>query len=92
MAAPTRRARPSRAVRTEPENIMNTARTRTRVVRAAVGAVVALLAALLLLPLGAPTAHAAPPEVTASENPVVIAIQAKEITLTWSLLPFSRRP
>src|SRR5882757_3182076 len=50
--------------------------------------VLVLALAALLLPLGTPAAHAAPPEVTASENPVVIDIHTKTITLTWSLVSF----
>jgi hypothetical protein len=46
---------------------MNTSHTRTRFVRAAAGAVVALLGALLLTQ-STPVADAAPPEVTASES------------------------
>jgi hypothetical protein len=49
--------------------------------------VLALALAALLVPLAAPVAHAAPPELTASENPVVIDLVTKKITLTWSLTP-----
>jgi hypothetical protein len=49
--------------------------------------VVALALVALLFPLSAPAAHAAPPEVKASENPVFIPYSqdTKGITLTWSL-------
>jgi hypothetical protein len=52
---------------------------------------IALLLALgaLLLPLGAPAAQADPPEVTASDNPVLIpdGQTTGETTLTWRLTP-----
>jgi hypothetical protein len=50
-----------------------------------------LVLGLLLQPLSGPLAQAAPPEVLASENPVVIgwADTTKTIELTWSLTPLS---
>ena len=73
---------------------MNPTRTSTTFVRVAVGAgrgfiVLALALGALLFTLSAPVAHAAPPEVTTPDNPVVIPYSqdTKEITLTWSLAP-----
>ena len=73
---------------------MNPTRTSTTFVRVAVGAgrgfiVLALALGALLFTLSAPVAHAAPPEVTTPDNPVVIPYSqdTEEITLTWSLAP-----
>jgi len=65
---------------------MNTTTTHSNFVRVAVGAIVALLGALLIT-LGAPIADAAPPKVKASENPVLIpwTQPSKDIQLTWDL-------
>jgi hypothetical protein len=52
--------------------------------------VLALALAALLFPLSAPVAQADPPEVTASDNPVLIpdGQTTGETTLTWRLTPF----
>lgn len=71
---------------------MNPTRTSTTLVRVAVGAgrgfiVLALALGALLFTLSAPVAHAAPPEVTTPDNPVMIPYSqdTKEITLKWTL-------
>jgi hypothetical protein len=52
--------------------------------------VLALALVALLFPLSAPAAHAAPPEVMASENPVFVpySTDTKTIQLTWNLEPW----